>query len=158
MFEDNVLQKTVAFVIERHNGQFRNDGTTPYVTHPITVAMMCLQKGTDADFAVVALLHDVLEDTDTTEEELREIYPKDIVDDVVALTKDPARKGEYLESLHKENIRVRTVKAADRLHNLRDAKTPHWKKAYLKTTREFLLPMAKGTVFYDELKWECDNE
>lgn len=107
---------------EAHNGQFRRDGFTAYIAHPARVAQRL--KNEDEEVIAAAWLHDVLEDTKVTVEQLREhSIPESVIEAVVLLTK---RDGEdyfvYLHRLRRNDI-ARKVKVADMLDNLSDGPT-----------------------------------
>lgn len=104
-----------------HRGQYRRDGVTPYLEHP---AMVARRVADDPVAASVAWLHDVLEDTDQTAEELlRNGIPVEVVDRVVLLTKQKGMEYEvYLERVKADPI-ARRVKIADMLSNLSDNPT-----------------------------------
>lgn len=112
-----ILAKEVAAAA--HQGQFRHDGVTPYISHPLAVAES-LESPT---CKIIAVLHDVLEDSDITAYVLwNKCFPRYIVDAVVALTKV---KGEsYLNYLHrvKRNNFALQVKVADIQHNMQTSK------------------------------------
>jgi (p)ppGpp synthase/HD superfamily hydrolase len=117
-YEQNKLALEIARL--GHQGQFRRDGVTPYINHPIAVA----EKVNGELLKAVALLHDILEDTDFTAESLirRGVHPV-VVEAVKVLTK---HKGDFYET-YLENVKnndlARTVKIADMLHNLSDNPT-----------------------------------
>lgn len=104
----------------RHAGQFRRDGKTPYMVHvnAVVARLKTIKE------KIVGKLHDILEDTDTTEEELLSLgFSKDIVRAVVLLTKRPGYVLEkYLEEI-KKNPLARAVKIADMRANLADTPT-----------------------------------
>lgn len=98
--------------IGAHAGQFRRDGKTPYVTHPEAVAEMVPER-----LKPVALLHDVLEDTEFSEASLRVLFPKWIVDTVALLTrKQGVHYADYMDRLILNPDAVE-VKLADMNHN-----------------------------------------
>lgn len=103
-----------------HSGQFRRDGLTPYVTHPQRVAAKCHTSESRA----VAWLHDVLEDTPTTVEDLRTAgITEEIIQAVQCLTKSGQRPYlDYLADIRTNEL-ARTVKIADMLDNLSDGPT-----------------------------------
>ncbi len=109
-----------AFAERKHAGQFRKGGE-PYITHPVAVAEYLEEKGYGIDYLITALFHDLLEDTDATEEEIERLGGKAVLEAVKLLTK---RKGfvigEYAENIRKNQMAF-TVKGADRLHNLKSA-------------------------------------
>lgn len=106
-----------------HDGQFRRDKVTPYITHP--EAVVELLGGEHPDVIATAWLHDVLEDTDTTESDLiAGGMPYSVIQEVLILTK---KRGEtyaaYLRRVDMSSI-ARKVKIADIRHNLSDAPSP----------------------------------
>jgi (p)ppGpp synthase/HD superfamily hydrolase len=103
-----------------HKGQFRNDGVTPYYTHPYEVAERVVTKLKPA-----AYLHDVLEDTNITEEELRSIFPDEIVDVVVILTRrSSVSYDDYMKRVL-TNPDAITIKLADIDHNFNSNPSQH---------------------------------
>lgn len=105
-----------------HYGQFRRDGITPYITHPEAVAESL--EGEHPDVIAAAWLHDVLEDTDTTMQDLLlSGLPGSVVEAVVSLTKKRGDTYEaYLWRVGMNEI-ARKVKTADIQHNLSDSPT-----------------------------------
>lgn len=112
-----------------HSNQVRSSGE-PYITHPVAVAYILLELGMDTDTICAALLHDVVEDTDTTLEELRKAFGQDVamlVDGVTKLGKIPlfTKEEQQAENVRKillamsQDIRVIIIKLCDRLHNMR---------------------------------------
>ncbi len=112
---ETLHEKALRIAAAAHEGQF-DKGGKPYILHPLTVAA----KVERPEEKIAALLHDVVEDTDVTLEELAEIFPPQIVDAVDRLTK---KKGpgysleKYLEGI-RENETARKVKLADLEHNM----------------------------------------
>ncbi len=112
-----------------HSGQKRESGE-PYITHPLAVAYILLELGMDTDTVCAALLHDVVEDTDCTLEELQKRFGPDVamlvngvtkLKKVATFTKDE-QKAENIRKIllaMSEDIRVIIIKLADRLHNMR---------------------------------------
>lgn len=106
-----------------HEGQFRKDGVTPYIQHPIAVVKMLRSWGIkNPEFICIAYLHDVLEDTDVTEEALEERFSYMVSLGVARLTKSKDEsKAEYLKRLAKSDDDASlVVKCADRLCNTLD--------------------------------------
>ncbi|MBE0597187.1 MAG: bifunctional (p)ppGpp synthetase/guanosine-3',5'-bis(diphosphate) 3'-pyrophosphohydrolase [Desulfuromonadales bacterium] len=123
------LRKAYVFMAKVHQGQVRLSGE-PYLTHPMEVAYILTQLRMDVATIVTGLLHDTIEDTLTTVEELRELFGEDIaslVDGVTKIGKITFRTREerQAENFRKmllamaRDIRVILVKLADRLHNMR---------------------------------------
>ena len=89
----DLLKKAIDFATKKHEGQMRKSGE-PYITHPLSVAALLVEWGMDTDTVVAGVLHDTLEDTDTTLAEIEEIFSRDIaflVDGVTKVSK--ARSG-----------------------------------------------------------------
>lgn len=112
-----------------HAGQVRDSGE-PYITHPVAVAFILLELGMDTDTICAALLHDVVEDTACTLEDLKKQFGQDVamlVDGVTKLGKIPlfTREEQQAENVRKillamsQDIRVIIIKLCDRLHNMR---------------------------------------
>ncbi|HEY7925943.1 MAG TPA: bifunctional (p)ppGpp synthetase/guanosine-3',5'-bis(diphosphate) 3'-pyrophosphohydrolase [Candidatus Dormibacteraeota bacterium] len=127
--EREVLCRAYALAEHAHEGQSRLSGE-PYVTHPLAVAAILADLGLDADTLVAALLHDTVEDTDVTREQLRDEFGAHVaklVDGVTKLGKIHVhtREQAQAENIRKmlvamaEDIRVVLIKLGDRLHNMR---------------------------------------
>ena len=116
--EKNNYENVLAFALSKHVGQKRRDGVTAYITHLIAVSEMLRQAGFDEKYVLAALLHDTLEDTDTSVDELNSLVTEDIVEAVQLLTR---KKGEdeeiYLKAILSNEI-ASVVKSADKVHNL----------------------------------------
>ncbi len=139
---------------EAHKGQMRTSGD-PYITHPISVASILLDYCMDTDTICAALLHDVVEDTDITLEELRKKFGEDVallVDGVTKIGQVPlnSKEEQQAENIRKilmamsKDIRVIIIKLADRLHNMRtlDARPPHKQLKTSLETMNFYAPIA----------------
>lgn len=123
------IKKAVEFAIKYHGIQQRASGV-PYYSHPLEVAEIIAEMRLDTDSIITAILHDTIEDTDLTLEEIEENFGKDVaklVDGVTKLTKikfheDNVRQAENFRKLLialSDDIRVLLIKLADRLHNMR---------------------------------------
>jgi len=121
------LNEIIDFIIEAHEGQFRKSGE-PYSVHPILVATITSTFSKDEDVIATALLHDVVEDTDVTLEEIKKQFGDKIAKLVDGLTKlDSSYNAEnpQAENFRKvlstlnSDVRVVLIKMADRLHNMR---------------------------------------
>ena len=105
---------------KKHAGQVRMGGM-PYIVHPVAVADIVNRWGYGVDYIIAAFFHDLLEDTDATDEEIRAIGGDAVLEAVHALTKtDGYVMSDYVAGIMANDI-ARVVKAADRLHNLRCA-------------------------------------
>ena len=114
------LQLALEYAKEKHKGQKRIGGDD-YITHPIAVCEIVKSQGFGEDYQIAALFHDLLEDTDATEEEILKYASPEILEAVKLLTKEKGYvMSEYVNSI-KQNPIAFAVKTADRLHNLQCA-------------------------------------
>lgn len=123
-----LIERAYLFSREQHQGQTRRSGE-PYITHPVAVAIILAGLGAGPNTLAAALLHDVVEDTDVTLEELEEMFGSDIsslVDGVTKLSKISFQAETSQSDNHQKmliamakDIRVILIKIADRLHNIR---------------------------------------
>lgn len=115
---NNIITRARLFAYEAHDGQFRDDNTTPFITHPAKVAQVIAQVTEDENLIASAWLHDTIEDTNTTYEQLVETFNKDIADLVVEVSKVKGNPETKFPNLHTQ--RGVMLKFADRLSNLSD--------------------------------------
>ena len=123
-----LLLHALAFAAHKHRDQRRKDAeASPYINHPIALAEVLAGEGgvTDIEVLAAALLHDTIEDTDTTVEELREHFGAPIADMVVEVTDDkrlPKAERKRLQIEHASGLSrgAKLVKLADKICNLRD--------------------------------------
>ncbi|MDR0904869.1 MAG: bifunctional (p)ppGpp synthetase/guanosine-3',5'-bis(diphosphate) 3'-pyrophosphohydrolase [Oscillospiraceae bacterium] len=162
------IGKAFEFAAERHEGQLRRDGS-PYVTHPLATAIIVAEMGLDDDSLIAALLHDSIEDTTATREEVAKLFGEDvaeIVDGVTKLTRVQytTKEEEQMENLRKmlmamaRDIRVILIKIADRLHNMRTMEYQTQEKQYEKSmeTMEVYAPIAHR-LGMQRVKWELED-
>ena len=151
-----------------HGPQLRRDGT-PYITHPIQVAQIVAEMRLDSESIIAALLHDCIEDTDSTYEDIAKRFSvtvADIVDGVTKLTRVQysSMEEEQMENLRKmlfamsRDIRVILIKIADRLHNMRtmEYQTPEKQKKKAFETMEIYAPIAHR-LGMQKVKWELED-
>ncbi|MGN1317740.1 MAG: HD domain-containing protein [Lachnospirales bacterium] len=143
--EDNYrLEKALEFATKKHKGQFRIGGEE-YITHPIAVCQIVKNMGYDTNYQITALFHDLLEDTDATEEEILKFGNNEILQAVKLLTKvKPYNMKDYTENIKKNNMAY-IVKGADRLHNLRSAicADDNFKRRYILETYNWYMDFSK---------------
>ncbi|MFC1414825.1 bifunctional (p)ppGpp synthetase/guanosine-3',5'-bis(diphosphate) 3'-pyrophosphohydrolase [Streptacidiphilus sp. N1-12] len=136
-----------------HRGQTRKSGE-PFITHPLAVTMILAQLGAETTTLVASLLHDTVEDTAVTLDQVREGFGQEVaylVDGVTKLEKVDFGAAAEAETFRKmllatgEDVRVMVIKLADRLHNMRTIR--HMKPAsqvrIAKVTRDVLIPLAE---------------
>ena len=151
-----------------HAGQKRKDGS-PYLTHCVAVAEICADFGLDADSIVSALLHDVIEDTPMTHEDVAKQFGTvvaDIVEGVSKLTRVQytSVEDEQMENLRKmlmamaKDIRVILIKIADRLHNMRtmDYQSKEKQRSKSLETMEIYAPLSHR-LGMQRAKWELED-
>jgi len=151
-----------------HGGQRRKAGT-PYVTHCVAAAQICAEMGLDEDSIVSALLHDCIEDTSLTHEDIARQFGEEVADIVEGVTKltrvqFTSREDEQMENLRKmlmamaKDIRVILIKIADRLHNMRTMEYMAGHKQLEKSleTMEIYAPIAHR-LGLQRVKWELED-
>lgn len=120
------IKKAIQFAARKHDGQKRvADRSLPYITHPFSVALLVAEDGAHDDVVVAALLHDTLEDTATTREEIVEAFNGRVADLVAAVSEvrqDGAawreRKMKYLDLLGRSDDDALLIAAADKIDNI----------------------------------------
>lgn len=145
--------RAAAFAAERHSDQ-RRKGTraAPYINHPIGVASCLADAGVaDPDILVAALLHDTVEDTDTSLEELEQLFGTRVASIVAEVTDDKAlpkaeRKRLQILTASKKSIEAKQVKLADKICNLRDLRDnpPNWNKERISDYFRFAEDVSRG--------------
>ncbi len=144
MCTSDKVKRAIEFAIQKHKGQKRIGGND-YISHPIAVYEMVKKQGYDEDFQITALFHDLLEDTNATEEEILFYGSQNVLTAVKLLTK---KKGydmkNYIDGI-KANPIAFTVKSADRLHNLQCAlvTSNEFKRKYILETVDWYLDFSK---------------
>lgn len=152
--EIDKIRRAYTFAAQLHEGQYRVS-EEPYIIHPVEVASILANMQADSDSICAALLHDVLEDTDTTSEAISEKFGEDVVYLVNGVTKlskfsFSSREERQAENFRKmflamaKDIRVIFLKLADRLHNMRTLNymAPHKQKEIAEETLEIFAPLA----------------
>ena len=140
MDDSESLQLALEFAKAKHEGQKRIGGDD-YITHPIAVCEIVKSQGLDKNYQIAALFHDLLEDTDATEEEILKYGSPEILESVKLLTKEKGYDmSEYISAI-KQNPIAFAVKAADRLHNLECAiiTDEEFKRKYILETVDWYL-------------------
>jgi guanosine-3',5'-bis(diphosphate) 3'-pyrophosphohydrolase len=139
------ILKAAAFAAHKHRDQRRKDAAaSPYINHPIALANILANEGgiTDATVIVAALLHDTVEDTETTPAELRELFGEEVAKVVMEVTDDkslPKAQRKRLQVEHAAHISkpAKLVKLADKISNLRDIAASAPREWTLQRRREY---------------------
>lgn len=152
--ELNLIKKSLIFANNKHMGQFRKSGE-PYIIHPIAVASMLIDLKADVNTICAALLHDVIEDTLTTKEEIISEFNEDIANLVDGVTKiqindnisKEERKSQYIRKVTTsifEDVRIIIIKLMDRVHNMMTLsyQSENKQKRIAKETLEIYVPLA----------------
>ena len=152
----------------KHKKQLRKSGE-PYIIHPLAVAEIVVEIGLDTDAILAALLHDCLEDTDASFEEIVRLFGRTVAELVEGVTKltrvnYSTTEEQQMENLRKmfmamsKDIRVILIKIADRLHNMRtlEYQTPAKQKSKSTETMEIYAPLAHR-LGMQKLKWELED-
>ena len=166
--DKTLLYKAYCYAAKAHEGQTRKDGS-PYITHPLAVANIVADLKLDTDALCAALLHDCIEDTKSTHEDIsREFSPTiaDLVEGVTKLTRINyvSMEEKQMENLRKmlmamsKDIRVILVKLCDRLHNMRTMQyqTPEKQREKSRETLEIYAPIAHR-LGMQRIKWELED-
>ncbi len=162
------IDEAFHYAEEKHKNQKRKDGS-PYIIHPLAVAEIIAEVGLDTDAILAALLHDCLEDTSTTYEEICTLFSPTVaalVEGVTKLTRAPYSTAEeqQMENLRKmflamsKDIRVVLIKICDRLHNMRTMQyqTPAKQLSKSRETMDIYAPLAHR-LGMQKLKWELED-
>ena len=164
----NQIRAAFEYAQAHHGSQLRRDGT-PYITHPLNVAQIVAEMRLDSESIQAALLHDCIEDTDSTYEDIAKRFGTavaDIVEGVTKLTRVhwTTMEEEQMENLRKmlfamsRDIRVILIKIADRLHNMRtmEYQTPEKQRKKAFETMEIYAPIAHR-LGMQKIKWELED-
>ena len=157
-----LIRDAYALAEEAHRPQKRKSGV-PYILHPLSVAIIIVEEMRQKDAAVVAaaLLHDVVEDTDHTIEEIGERFGPDVASLVAAVTKPNKQQVDNFQHILgsvNDDIRVLILKLSDRLHNMRtlDSMKPQKQWKIASETQFFFAPLAGRLGLY-KVKSELEN-
>ena len=164
----DLIDKAVEYANAKHKYQKRKDGS-PYIIHPLAVAQVVAEIGLDMDAILAALLHDCIEDTDASHEDIEKIFGTtvaELVEGVTKLTRADFTSSEQaqMENLRKmfmamsKDIRVVLIKISDRLHNMRTMQyqTPEKQIKKCRETMDIYAPLAHR-LGMQRIKWELED-
>ena len=164
----NRVRAAFEYAHAHHGPQLRKSGE-PYIIHPIAVAEIINELGLDADSIVAALLHDCIEDTDSTHDEVARLFGETVAELVEGVTKltrmqYTSKEDEQMENLRKmfmamsKDVRVILIKLCDRLHNMRTLEYQSERKQKEKSleTMEIYAPIAHR-LGMQRIKWELED-
>ena len=162
------IDRAVEYARNKHKEQKRKDGST-YIIHPLAVAEIVAEMGLDTDAVLGALLHDCIEDTDASFDEIARgfgVQVAELVEGVTKLTRANFSSTEQaqMENLRKmfmamsKDIRVVLIKIADRLHNMRTMQyqTPEKQLIKCRETMDIYAPLAHR-LGMQKIKWELED-
>jgi guanosine-3',5'-bis(diphosphate) 3'-pyrophosphohydrolase len=148
-----ILRRAYVLAESSHRGQMRKSGE-PYITHPLAVTLILAELGAETTTLTASLLHDTVEDTEVTLDQVREQFGEEVrflVDGVTKLEKVDYGAAAEPETFRKmlvatgNDVRVMSIKLADRLHNMRTlgVMRPEKQARIAKVTRDVLIPLAE---------------
>lgn len=167
--DEDALNRAYVFAMKKHGAQLRASGD-PYYSHPVEVAGILTKFKLDSASIIAGLLHDTVEDTDTTVEEIRNLFGDQVAQLVDGLTKlamieQKSANNKQAENFRKlllamsEDIRVLLIKLADRLHNMRTLhflQKPEKRARIAKETLDIYAPLAER-IGMQEVKSELEE-
>jgi GTP pyrophosphokinase len=166
------VSKAIDLAKQAHAGQIRRGSGSPYIVHPLRVALILLDLAEQKNAAIICagILHDVLEDSETPQDDIEDDFGSQVLDMVLGLTHPDQKEGESAFGRNKrmfENMQwsgrdVHIIKSADRLDNLitaHQAMSDERLKEYIEESREMLLPLtlASNTALYHALSAAIDQ-
>ena len=164
----SVVEQAISYAQQKHKDQKRKDGS-PYIIHPLAVAEVVAEMGLDMDAVLGAILHDCIEDTDASHDEIAKLFGNtvaELVEGVTKLTRANFSSSEerQMENLRKmfmamsKDIRVVLIKIADRLHNMRTMQyqTPEKQISKCRETMDIYAPLAHR-LGMQKMKWELED-
>ncbi|MGM9662732.1 MAG: RelA/SpoT family protein [Oscillospiraceae bacterium] len=163
------IRAAFLFAQKAHGNQLRKDGS-PYITHPLATAQIVAEElKLDSESIIACLLHDCIEDTGATHEEISKLFSPTVADLVEGVTKltrihYTSKEDEQMENLRKmliamsKDIRVILIKISDRLHNMRtmEYQTPDKQRKKSLETMEIYAPIAHR-LGMQKIKWELED-
>lgn len=118
-----IVERATSFAADKHKNQYRNDGKTLYISHLVGVCLVLKKYKFSDEIIAGAMLHDVLEDTDTSPEDVEDIFGKEILEMITSVTYDKKllgleRKLKYIEDVRNGSVAAKAISIADKIHNM----------------------------------------
>ncbi len=153
--------EALKYATEKHKDTPRRKGGEEYITHPVAVSEILRDKGFGTDVQIMALFHDLLEDTDATESEILELSNQEVLDGVKLITKEEDYDMDDYINRIQSNQKACAVKLADRIHNLLSSVNApeEWRHEYYLETLDYFCHLCEksfsigdigGQVFMDD--------
>lgn len=154
--ENNILlDKAICLAVERHSGQVRKGSATPYIVHPLETMSILVSAKAETTLLIAGVLHDTVEDTDTTLEEIADLFGNDVAELVSYNSEDKSkswdeRKKHTIDSLKNAPFNVKLLAASDKLSNLRSI-AADYKAVGEDFWKRFNAPKEKQAWYYSGL-------
>lgn len=128
-----LIERAAALAARAHSNQTRKESSAPYIAHPIAVALILARRGFSDTVVAAALAHDVIEDTDIADKELRDELGDDVADLIVPITHDSClsweeKKIKYIEAVRNASNDAKAISVADKIANARSLLAAHKKQ------------------------------
>ncbi len=162
------IEQAISYADNKHRNQKRRDGS-PYIIHPLAVAEIVAETGLDSDAILAAILHDCIEDTDASHDDIAQLFGPTVAELVEGVTKltrveYSTHEQQQMENLRKmfmamsKDIRVVLIKICDRLHNTRTMQfqTPPKQISKSRETMDIYAPLAHR-LGMQKIKWELED-
>jgi len=154
--DSNRLDRAIVYAVKKHAGQFRKGTVKPYITHPLETMQILNSMKADNNLLMAGVLHDTVEDTNATEEEIRELFGDDVADLVCAHSEDKSktweeRKQHTIDELATADRRLQMLVMADKVANLRSM-AADYKEVGFKLWYRFNAPETKQAWYYSGIQ------
>ena len=151
--ESSRLNEAIIFATKKHSGQFRKATTIPYILHPLEVLQILYSMRADTNLMIAGVLHDMVEDTETTLDEIKELFGDDVAELVASNSEDKSkswdeRKQHTIDELASAPKRVKMLIMADKLSNMRSI-AYDYKNVGDDLWKRFNAPKEKQAWYYD---------
>lgn len=167
MSTDNslLIEKAMALALRAHEGQMRKDAPTPYIVHPVHVAILLARHGFSDDVIAAGLVHDVVEDTSVSANELRETLGDVVADLVAPVTHDDSlpwleKKKAYIEAVRGASDDVKAISVADKIANAESLLTAYAREGssvwrYFNAVKEKKIWFEEAMLAMLQESWQC---